>query len=871
VLKFPPFFTPFFLALRNMDSRRWRTALTLMGIVLGVAVVLAIRITNQSTLDSIRGVFDRATGKASLIVVPRNQSRDILNDEILSRVDGAEGVVVTAPSIRASTILASQADSWRIQFNVGGIAEGTVLVMYGIDPALDHEVHVYEITAGRMPDPERYEVALPVKYAEENGFELMDDLEILVPEGTTRLRIVGLLEDEGIALYNDGAVAFTPLVVVQDLFDRGGELDEIAIQVQGAYSDNPNALEALKERLNQRVKPVGEVVYPAARGQLVSQMLATYQLGLTFFSMIAIFVGSFLIYNTFSMTVVERTREIGMLRAIGMSRGYITRMVLAEALVLALFGSALGILVGVILARGLIVLAGEVVVNSGETFNLPLTGLLQSLAVGIGMTLIAALIPAVQAARISPLEALRARGRSGERVSNWVWISGVLLFLAGWLAIFVIPWRQGVIFPVGVTAIMLALLGATLTVTFAIGWLERISRPLASALYGNEGAIGSANVSRSVSRTTLTVACLMVSLTMIISIDSLSYSFEEDMSSWIESALGGDLYVRSPVVMRESFARQLENVPGVQVVSPGRYLRIRSAPGALPADSEADDTLFFNAIDPDSHRLVADVEFAPGQGDPEANWAQLSAGKAVFVSTLVAEQYDLEQGDEIRLLTSRGEQAFIVAAEIVDFAGEGYTLTGIYEDMRRWFGENGADRFTIKVAPGYDVESVGEEINGRFEDSKHISVQTMESFKEGILEVMSGAFRLFDVLNLIGVIIGALGVINTLTMNVLERQREIGGLRSLGMTRGQTLRMVLAEALALGLLGAIYGLGFGYLMAHIVVRGTNMLMNYDLVYLFTPRPFIIGVLIALFIAQLAAISPARRAAGVNIVSAIKQD
>ena len=136
---------------------------------------------------------------------------------------------------------------------------------------------------------------------------------------------------------------------------------------------------------------------------------------------------------------------------------------------------------------------------------------------------------------------------------------------------------------------------------------------------------------------------------------------------------------------------------------------------------------------------------------------------------------------------------------------------------------------------------------------------------------MDQSFRLFDVLNLIGVIIGALGVINTLTMNVIERQREIGGLRSLGMKRRQVLRMVLAEALALGLMGGVYGVVIGYVIAQVIILGTNLMTGYDLVYRFTPKPYLIGAVIALVVVQAAAIYPARRAARVNIVEAIKHE
>ncbi len=863
--------TPFFLAQRNMRTRWGRTLLTLLGIVLGVAVVLAIQMTNQSTLDSIRQVFDQATGQASLVVVPANRGADKLEEDTLFRAEKFQGVLAAAPSVRVQTLLASEAKSWQIAFSINGIAAGNLLVLYGVDPDLDTQVRVYKLAAGRMPLSDEYEAVLPEKYATEKKLAIGDELEILTPSGRDSLEIVGLLADEGVALLNDGVVTFAPIQVVQDLFAMGSGMDEIGLRVENAISEDPAALGSFKDRLNERLGRDAEVIYPAGRGQLVSQMMATYQLGLSFFSVIAVFVGAFLIYNTFSMTIVERTREIGMLRSIGMPRRGIIQMVLAEAVLLSTVGSLLGIGAGIVLARGLMQLVSEVIIPVENLARVPLEGLVQSLGVGVGVTLGAALIPATQAARISPLAALRVRTRSIERVRAAVWLSGLALLIVGRITLYHITWPTEIRFTVGSTSILLILLGATLTVALASGWLERLARPLATVLYGREGALGSANVRRSVSRTALTVASLMVALTMIISINSLAYSFKEDMTAWIVNALGGDLYVRSPIVMRESFGRQLASVDGVQVVTPTRIILVRAAQRSVPRDQSVGDTIVLNAIEPSTFRQISDMEFAAGQGNTQVNWQRLEQGDAVFISNVVADRYQLDQGDTLYLLTRRGEKGFSIAGIVMDFTGQGLVIYSTYLVLQRWFGETGADRFTIKTAQGSSVAVVAEEIEERYQKRRNISVQTTEEFKDNILNLMDRSFRLFDVLNLIGVIIGALGVINTLTMNVMERQREIGGLRSLGMTRRQVLRMVLAEAQALGIMGGIYGLGFGYAIAHVLILGTNLMIGYDLVFLFTAQPYIIGALIALVVVQMAAIYPARRAAHINIVEAIKHE
>jgi putative ABC transport system permease protein len=423
--------TPFYLARRNMRSRRDRTFLTLLGIILGVAVVLAIQLTNQTTLDSLRQVFDRTTGQANLLIVPINENEGYIEQDLYAKVEKTPGIQIAAPSVRVSTLLASEADSWQVSFSMIGIAEGSYFQLYGIDPELDPEVRIYILKAGRMPQLEKYEVIIPAKLATKENLEIGDNLVVLTSNGNEQLKIVGLLDDEGVALLNDGKVGFTSLEVTQDLFQRSGELDEIAFRTELEIGEDPSALEELKKSLSARVGKEAVVIYPASRGELVGQMLATYQLGLTFFSLIAIFVGAFLIYNAFSMNVAERTREIGMLRAVGMSRFQIIRMVLAEAVQLSLIGSILGMGAGCWLARGLIKLLGDLVTSQQAAISVTWQSLLLSLGVGIVVTLIAAVIPAIQAANISPIEALRVRGRSSEIVRPNIWISGLVMLLLG--------------------------------------------------------------------------------------------------------------------------------------------------------------------------------------------------------------------------------------------------------------------------------------------------------------------------------------------------------------------------------------------------------------------------------------------------------
>jgi putative ABC transport system permease protein len=833
-------------------------------------VVLAIEITNVSTLESLQQIFDRAVGKADLLVVP-SVDEERLEVELLSRVVRTAGVKTAAPSIWAQTLFEDDTPATQAFWGSEGVQIGRPLEIRGVSPELDREVRTYIFLSGRFPNPGQYECVIPVQLAEEKELELGDDLRFVTPAGLEELEIVGILEDEGAGLINDGVVAFTSFEVVQELFDLGESLNEIAIQAVAGIGSDPQALTDLRASLADRLSGEARAIFPAARGELVPRMLDSYQIGLMFFSIIAIFVGAFLIYNTFSMTVVERTREIGMLRAIGMDRRQVLGLVLTEAGILSVLGALLGVVVGVLLARGLIILLGGFIAVNQNQISVTAGSLIASVGIGFLVTFLAALIPAAQAANISPLEALRTHNRIGLRIRPIVWISGLLLLFIGWAALYRLDWRPEMLISAGGSSLMLFLLGGVLTIPLLIDLLERSARLLAVSLYGNEGRLGSANIRRSVNRTMLTVACLMIALVMIIGIGSLSHSFKEDVRVWVNNALGGDLFVTAPDPLKESFATQLLDTPGVQVVSPTRFFSVRIARTPSPENEGEIDSVLFTAIDPALFRQIGDMEFLPGQGDAEENWRRLAEGRALFVSSVVADDLGLKQGDTLPLHTRRGEIAFNVAAITTDFTSQGHVVTGTYEDLTRWFGESGVDRFIIAIQPDQAAETVANEIENRYDDRYNISVQTIESLKSSVLSFVGQAFVMFDVLSLIGLIIGALGVINTMTMNVLERTRELGSLRALGMTRGQVIRMVLAEALTLSALGGIYGVLFGYIISKIFVDTLVTLTGYEVLYLFTPGPFLLGLLVIFAVSQVAAFGPARRAARINIVEALKHE
>jgi len=854
-------------ALRSLWARLSRTLLTAFGIVLGVAVILAINITNQSTLDSILTVFSEASGKANLVVSSASLTNPGFSEDVLRRVALVPGVQTAVPTLHVQTILADDVPASSLGVSVIGEVANSLLV-YGIDPTLDVEAREYKIAAGRFlaSELDAYEIVLVEEYARDKDIDVEDDIRLVTPEGIEVVRVVGLMSKEGPGQLNNGAFAVMPLIAAQRMFSRSGDLDQIDVVATSATA-SVEELAQLRSALRERLGDKYSVLYPAARGNRVAGMISTYQTGLRVFSAISLFVGAFLIYNAFSMTVVERTREIGMLRTVGMTQRQVMVQILTEASLLGVAGSAVGVGTGILLSRGLIRAMELLLAQDVRLVTVPPGGVATSVVVGIGVTLVAALIPSWQAGRISPLEAIRIRGNRRE---GWIvrsaWPLGVGLVAIGALAMGYLPKEMADLYTIGPFAVFAMFVGATLLIPGTVGLWERVARPVVRRLYGTEGQLGSSNIRRAKVRTTLTVAALMVGAAMILTIRATTLSYARDIQEWIQVYVGGDLYVHSDLPMRADLKQRLESVEGVAVATPLRYFDVASV-----ADDGERWRIQFMALEPASYQQVTSFVFAAGQGSQDAAIQRLAEGDAVLMASTLSEWSGLQQGDTIRLETRRGMQDFYIAGIVVSFQNNGSIVLGTWNDMRRYFGVNDVTAFLLKVQPGYSTEEVRDRIDDLYGDRRHLTVEANDSLRNRALQLMSQANSMFDVLALIAMLVASLGVVNTLTMNVFERTQEIGMLRSVGMTRWQVARMILAEAGLMGLIGGVLGVVFGLFLSALVLTGSASREGMEVAFVVPTEAMLITLVIALVVSQIAAIWPARRAATLPIIEAIQAE
>lgn len=853
------------ITLRSLRARPLRTLFSAFGIILGVAGLLAIQITNSATLESLSALFEGTAGKADLVVTnAASADAESLPERVLRRLEGSQVVKAAVPSLQLRTTLAVQLPDSAISLSLLGFDMGGFLV-YGIDPRVDPAVRDYKLKQGGFLSPSSgaQEIVLVENYAAENNLEVGNIIELLAAQGPQEFKIVGLIAKEGAGLNNNGAFGVIPLRTAQELFNRTGELDQIEIVLKPQYS-TLREQESAKAELQSRLGEAYSITTTAAKGERVNQMLSGFSIGLNFMGGMALFVGAYLIYNTFSMTVIERTREFGLLRTLGLTRRQVVLQVLVEAGILGLAGSLAGALMGIGLAQGAAHLLSSLLDLDAIPTSVNLPTILSSLLIGILVTVIAALIPAWQAGRISPLEALRVRGIRRE---GWLlrhgWKLGMVMLLISTIILVANPFPYDVQFRLGSITVVLLFFGGTLLIPGSVGIWERLTRPLVSWLYGAVGRLGSSNLQRSKLRTTLTVAALMVGVSMIIITRGMTDSFRGDLEVWIDAYIGGDLMVNSPTPMRSQVMRRLEAMPGVAAVTP-----MRTLPVSWQSPDGAVENLVFMGVDPATYLRVTGFVFSDSQVDAAAATRQLMAGNTLFISSVLAEKHDLQPGDVLRLRTRIGDQDFHIAAVVVSFFNQGLTIHGSWSDMRRYFKTSDASSYLIKVAEGYPTEVVRLRIEDAFAKRQGLSVVSNQAVIDQVFRLLNQAYSMFDVMAIIAMLVGALGVVNTLTMNVAERIQEIGMLRSIGLTRGQTLVMVLAESLLMGLIGGVLGLAFGVLLTRIFLWSMTAMSGYKINFVMPVMAVAAGLVIALLVSQLAAIFPARRAARTRILDAI---
>jgi putative ABC transport system permease protein len=838
------------IAWRGLLARPLRTTLTIVGVALGVAVIAAALIAGQAATEAVRRAAQELYGSAQLRV--RAFETDGFTPRTVTALRQIPGVLNAAA--------VSEERGRSVTTKPGSDEKIFTLLVIGVDPAEEEKVRTYELAAGSFLDPaDPSGVLVNAGWARENGLDVGDELLLNFRRpDVPRNHIVGLLGDSGFGALGAGSVMVMERSFLGEAFEVPVPVRYVDLQVaDGREADVQSALDATM------TEPFVVETLADAERQL-GRAQAGFS-GLAFlFGLVSLAVGAFLVANTLAMTVTERTREIGLLRAAGTTSRQVLGLFLRQGLVLAVIGGLLGAAAGLVLANVMIAFleSTRALLIGGPPFSPG--ALLLAFGLGALVTLAGAVVPALAAARLSPLDALRPSRQPGRTLGGRLpWLAGLAL-LAVAIGAAAYPLQRGQAALGGALLAVIVLLAGAVAVAVLLQPLAGIiGRPFAS-FFGAQGYLGRANLGRDPVRTGLTVGALVIGLASVVALGIVSGSARLTAEGWVDSILPGGHAIRLGVPdeienVRPTFA----SIPGVKRASPiaefpaveiiGGSQREASIAGIVP-------TAFQDA----GALLIEDV--ARGRA-----FQALRDGGAVLLPRAVADRDGLAVGDTIQLAPAGGEAqpfrvAGMVAYSLPTRTADGAILISLADAQER-FGVTEASLWTLEPDGSLPDDAFTAEVQ-RTADSLAAQALTARDLSDELSRSLDRLIGLFDVLALLAVVIGGLGIVNTLAVGVLERSREIAILRSHGMTIGQVQVMVVAEAGIIGAVGGVAAVGIGVLVAWVTVA------------IAAPGDFAAGmavpwallaavVLVGIGVASLAGIYPARAAAATSITESLK--
>ncbi|HEU5011602.1 MAG TPA: FtsX-like permease family protein [Roseiflexaceae bacterium] len=836
--------TLFKTSLRHLLRHPWQVGLAILGVALGVAVVVAIDLANDSARRAFTLSTETLTGPATHQIVGGPEG---LDDAIYRQLRVELGMRQSAPLIEG---YAAAPDH-----------PGLTLHILGIDPFAESSFRPY-LTAGGQRGPGSDLTALLTQpgtalmsagtaqaYNITNG----SDMRLRFGPRTVTARVIGLLQpqDEQSSRALDGLM-ITDIATAQEWMGMVGKLSQIDL----VLPEGP-AGAAAQQQIEHILPPGARLVQPATRTETLQQMTAAFELNLTALSMLALIVGMFLIYNTITFSVVQRRGLLGTLRCIGVTRGQIFVLVLGEALGISMIGSAAGLLLGVALGRGLVGLVTQTIndlyfVVSVRDVAISSGPLIKGFALGVLATLVAAAVPAVEATLTPPRTVLR-RSSYEERIRQAVPLASAVgggLLLVG-MGLLLIPSKSIVL---SFAALFCITIGAAALTPGATLLFMRAARPLLGRMMGLLGRMAARDVIATLSRTSVAIAALMIAVSVTIGVGLMVSSFRQTVIQWLDATLQADIYVSAPgqsatrvdTTLPPDLLQRFQNVPGVAGIR--RYRNIE-------ADTPNGSVIVIGT-DVDPQRDRAAYQFA--EGDPASIWPDFDSG-AVLVSEPLAYRRNLHPGSMLTVFTGTGEKQLRVTGIFYDYGSDQGVVMMKLDHYRALWNDQAISSLAVYAAPGMDVDTLVQRLRDHVGADEVIQIQSNKALRAASLEIFDRTFAITSVLQLLAMIVAFVGILSALMALQLERARELGTLRAIGLTPGQLWGVVLSQTGLIGLVAGLLAIPLGVALAMVLVFVINKRsFGWTLQFQLDGGLFLQALLVAIVAALLAGLYPAWR-------------
>ncbi len=852
-------------ALSSLAARKLRTLLTALAIVLGVAMMSGSYVLTDTIDSAFNAIFVESYAGTDAVVTGKEPGFGVegesaeappIPEATLERVRAVEGVEVATGSVQDFRTKLLRPDGEAID------TAGSPSFAFGIDTAPEYaRFNPLNLVEGRWPSGGS-EVAVDEGVADDEGLKLGDRVGVAALGPARQYEIVGIAKYGELSSLGSATFAIFDVPTAQALLDKEGQLD--AVQVAAAEGTTP---EQVTQRIQAELGDEFTVRTGVEQADEQSGEIATFTTIIRYFLLsfagIALFVGAFVIFNTLSITVAQRTREFAIVRTLGASRRQVLRSVILEALVIGLGASIVGLFAGLGLAVGLNALFRALNLELPQTETVFATRtIIVSLLVGTLVTLAAGLFPAIRATRVPPISAVREgatlpRGRFARFTP---YIAGAIVVLAvlalgyGTLVDDVGLGDRFVLLGLGVLALFV---GVAMLSPRLVRPLARVVGIPARRFGGVAGDLAEGNAQRNPGRTAATAAALMIGLALVTFVSVLANGIRVTNSDAIERQIQSDLIVTSQDGYSEFPAAAggaVADAEGVELVSNVRQ-EVAEIAGSGANLTGLDENI----------NEVYDLRWEEGSDEVAT---QLGADGAVIPNN-VAEDKDLAIGDTLTVRSTDDETKDFVVRGIYE-GSPFYPLLGTASVSQQAFDDlydRPRNRFTLANVAG-DEAAARANVESALETFPDTRIFTRPEWIEKEDDEIQQFLLLLYVLLALSVIISLFGMVNTLALSVFERTRELGMLRAVGMTRRQTRRMIRHESVITALIGAALGLPLGIFLAALV---TNALGQYDLRFALPAGQLAVLAIVAVIAGILAAITPARRAAKLDPLRALQYE
>lgn len=849
------------LAGRYIARRLLQSVLFIFGIALGVAVVIAIDLANGSASRAFALSTETVTGRATHQIIggpnglPTSLYRQI-------RID--LGITDSAPVIENYVRSVQLGDNPLHVLGVDAFAEPPFRDYLTAVEVEGETENPYEALNAFISEPNT--VLISQRLAERYGVRPGDTVTLQPGGAPVDVRVVGLLQAEDAltaqALEN---LLLTDIATAQEIVGTPGTISRIDLMLPEGYDLAP--LRALL--------PAGAVITtPLDQSNALSQMTDAFELNLQALSLLALVVGVFLIYNTVTFSVVQRRPVLGILRAVGATRRQIFALILGEALALGVVGTVVGLGLGILFGRASVGLIAQTISDlyfsvSVQSVTLDPVTLVKGIGIGMLASLVAALLPSIDATHTPPAGSLRRSllEEQARRLLPAITALALVLNVLGVLLLLV-PTTSIV---VSFTALFCIIVGGALFTPLVLVVAMRLLTPLTNALFGVLGRMAPRSVARSLSRTSVAVAALTVAVSVIVGVSVMIDSFRGTVADWLTTTLGADIYVAPPQItavratsdVNPALVERVLAADGVEHVVTGRNVTVTAPdyPDLPPVNLNAG-----------SGEIATDRRFAWISVPDDADYfPALEAGNVMVSEPFAFRRGITPENNTITLLTDRGVHTFTIIGVYYDYSTDQGTVFMADSVYRQFYDDPYISSMSVFVEAGADPAQVLDNVRDALTGTDLLA-QSNASLRANVFDVFDRTFAITQALRLLATVVAFIGILSALMALQIEQTRQYGVMRAVGLTRRQVWDYTLLQTGLMGVVAGLLALPIGAALAYILVYVINVRsFGWTMQLVFPPEEFILAFGVAIIAALAAGIYPAGRVANLQTGAALRNE